>query len=278
MKTRFAIVEGHRQEAEPGLKAKCPLCDQAMIAKCGEHRLWHWAHRKNRNCDTWWKPETEWHRNWKDKFPKKWQEIIHHSEVDEKHIADVKTDSGVVLEFQHSYLRREERESREKFYRNMVWVVDGLRRLRDRSRFFDFLGNASFESPEPTTFKIIDTYGECALLRDWIGSKVPVFFDFGDYSDERDLRHLRFDTPVLWLMYPGSSKGIAYISPVLKTVLLEACLEGHLLNLHYEPVTKRTIGPSVTVSRVQRTHRSRRPMSFQQYLARQQMARRRFRL
>ena len=42
------------------------------------------------------------------------------------HIADVKTDRGIVIEFQHSFLHRNERESREKFYQNMVWVVDGL--------------------------------------------------------------------------------------------------------------------------------------------------------
>jgi hypothetical protein len=35
----------------------------------------------------------------------------------------VKTRTGVVLEFQHSFLHSDERQSREKFYPKMVWVV-----------------------------------------------------------------------------------------------------------------------------------------------------------
>jgi hypothetical protein len=43
---------------------------------------------------------------------KSWQEIVHRSDSGEKHIADVKTDHGWVIEFQHSYLNPEERRSR----------------------------------------------------------------------------------------------------------------------------------------------------------------------
>src|SRR5262249_46405857 len=127
---KFALVEGERREAKPGLSGKCPIHGHAMIAKCGEYRVNHWAHRANCTCDHWWEPETEWHRAWKNQFPEGWQEIIHQSqsEAGERHIADVKTESGAVIEFQHSFLRRDERESREKFYRKLVWVVDGLRR------------------------------------------------------------------------------------------------------------------------------------------------------
>src|SRR5262245_33578258 len=108
---RFAVVEGERREAQPGLAAECQVCGHAMIPKCGEYRVWHWAHKGTRTCDPWWESETEWHRAWKNHFPKDWQEIIRWSEDGEKHIADVMTESGIVLEFQHSYLRREEREA-----------------------------------------------------------------------------------------------------------------------------------------------------------------------
>jgi hypothetical protein len=67
-----------------------------MIAKCGQIRVWHWAHRAIRTCDPWWEPETKWHRDWKNQFPEDWQERIHKSEAGERHIADVKTDFGVV--------------------------------------------------------------------------------------------------------------------------------------------------------------------------------------
>jgi competence protein CoiA len=74
-----------------------------MVAKCGEVRAPHWAHRSRRECDHWWEPETEWHRAWKNAFPEEWQEIVHWAEDGEKHIADVKTGRGWVIEFQHSY-------------------------------------------------------------------------------------------------------------------------------------------------------------------------------
>jgi hypothetical protein len=113
-----------------------------MIAKCGEHNVWHWAHRGTRTCDPWWE-QTEWHLAWKNQFPEDWQEKPHRSQDGEMHIADVKTDRGVVIEFQHSHLDREERESRENFYQKIVWVVDGLRRVLDKSRFFELLARAS---------------------------------------------------------------------------------------------------------------------------------------
>jgi hypothetical protein len=50
--------------------------------------------------------ETEWHRAWKDQFPPEWQEIVHLAGDGERHIADVKTGDGWVIEFQHSYITR----------------------------------------------------------------------------------------------------------------------------------------------------------------------------
>jgi hypothetical protein len=106
-----------------------------MVAKCGEERIWHWAHQGTRTCDSWWEPETEWHRAWKGKFPIAWQEVIHPAENGEKHIADVKTDHGWVIEFQYSFIKPDERRSRNAFYPKLVWVVNGTRRKRDRAQF-----------------------------------------------------------------------------------------------------------------------------------------------
>src|SRR5262245_49311923 len=117
---KIALVDGNRLEARPGLSGKCPYCQSAMIAKCGERRVWHWAHRGVLKCDHWWENETEWHRNWKNNFPVEWQEVIHTAENGEKHIADVKTASGRIVEFQHSHLEPVERRSREAFYEPML--------------------------------------------------------------------------------------------------------------------------------------------------------------
>jgi competence CoiA-like predicted nuclease len=43
------------------------------------------------------------------------------------HRADVHTDRGVTIEFQNSFLSIEELESREKFYAQLKWVVNGLK-------------------------------------------------------------------------------------------------------------------------------------------------------
>ena len=56
--------------------------------------------------------------DWKKCFPEEWQEVVHFAEDGEKHIADVKTPSGLVIEFQHSAIKPEEQLSREGFYKN----------------------------------------------------------------------------------------------------------------------------------------------------------------
>ena len=132
---KFALIEGRRREAQPNLLGQCPSCERPMVAKCGEERIWHWAHQGTRTCDSWWEPETEWHRAWKGKFPIAWQEVIHPAENGEKHIADVKTDHGWVIEFQYSFIKPDERRSRNAFYPKLVWVVNGTRRKRDRAQF-----------------------------------------------------------------------------------------------------------------------------------------------
>ena len=235
---KFAVVEGERREAQPGLSGKCQVCGDAMIAKCGQHRVWHWAHRGTRTCDPWWESETEWHRAWKNHFPENWQEDIHQSEGGEKHIADVKTESGVVLEFQHSFLRQDEREARENFYPRMVWVVDGRRRARDWARFFASFSSAIIVNLEPPI--VLFSSNEGALLRDWQASRVSVYFDFGD-SEPGDTR--RFDTPTLWRLNPCGRNGMAYLSPVAKTLFLDAHLKGLRFDEMYTEAVERACGP-----------------------------------
>ena len=98
---RFALVDDKREEARPGLEGLCPYCRQKVIAKCGDLRIHHWAHYNNRRkCDCWWESETEWHRSWKNEFPEEWQEVVLIDETSgERHIADVQTEHGVVIEF-----------------------------------------------------------------------------------------------------------------------------------------------------------------------------------
>lgn len=122
----LALVDGVRTRPQPELMGVCPACGQAAIAKCGSQLMWHWAHKGKRHCDPWWENETEWHRNWKSHFPDRMHEVVLFDErTGEKHIADLKTDRGMVIEIQHSAMSIEELRSREAFYKHMIWIVDG---------------------------------------------------------------------------------------------------------------------------------------------------------
>ena len=206
---KFAIVNGQRQEARSNLSGECPGCGRPMVARCGEIRVRHWAHKGRRLCDPWWENETEWHRAWKDQFPADWQEIVHTAEDGERHIADVKTDHGWAIEFQYSYLKPEDRRSRDTFYPKLIWVVDGTRRKRDRAQLLNAweqgvpVGPMGRNSPVRRAF-----LDECALLREWAGSNAPVFFDLGEM--ER-----------LWWLFGKSANGSAYLHPFSRAQFIE---------------------------------------------------------
>lgn len=175
---RFALVNDELQEAKPGLSGKCKCCGHLTTAKCGRVKIWHWAHSGKRICDTWWENESEWHRSWKNYFPTDWQEFIHHDSNGERHIADIKTSQGYILEFQHSYLNSEERKKRTEFYGKVAWVVDGTRRLRDKKQFLEMMERTRSLCVNPDV-KIVCAV-EGALFSEWHDTQAPVFFDFGE--------------------------------------------------------------------------------------------------
>jgi competence protein CoiA len=122
---QLALVNDKKLEAFSGGRGKCPVCSVETIAKCGPRIMHHWAHHRIRDCDPWWENETVWHRDWKNQFPLECREVSHVAEDGEIHRADVKTPTGIVIEIQHSTMTDAERISREEFYQNLVWVVDG---------------------------------------------------------------------------------------------------------------------------------------------------------
>ncbi len=203
---KFALVNGQRQTAQPELRGICPECEQPVIARCGEIRVEHWAHKVRSNCNNRWETEGPWHRNWKGQFPDDWQEIVHYAEDGERHIADVKTAHGYVIEFQHSYIKPEERRSREASYPKLVWVVDGLRRTRDKYRFLKTWEEGDRVRANSPVRRVWS--GEGALLRDWAGSRVHVFFDLGDEQ-------------ALWWLSPISDDWWAYVARISRAEFIE---------------------------------------------------------
>jgi len=215
---RFALVNDLRCEASPEVIAFCPGCSQPMMAKCGTQRVWHWAHRGNRNCDPWWEPETMWHRSWKNHFPPGWQEVIRRDEAGEKHIADVMTENGLVIEFQHSHLPTQEKAAREAFHRNMAWVVDGTRLKKDEPRFIE--GRRHFRLPPvPLKGVFITSSPEYSFPRTWLNRAMPVCFDFEGIGTSSDMS--RPNRGLLWCLLPERVEGQAIIAAVSRDTFLD---------------------------------------------------------
>lgn len=229
---KFALVNGGKVEASKGAKGQCPSCGSELIAKCGELKVNHWAHKGNRNCDPWWENETEWHRSWKNNFPIEWQEVVHFDESGEKHIADVKTPNGWTLEFQHSFLNPEERHSRNIFYQKLVWVVDGTRRKTDKKQFQSMLDDSI---REPTNVPILRALfpDKGRLIREWHNNNALVFFDFeeGEYTDQS----------MLWFLFPKMPSSGVYLSPFSRKNFIELQVNNEfdeLLNNMIHPINK----------------------------------------
>ena len=96
---KFALVDGQRLEAQPHLSGVCRTCGRPVVAKCGEIRIWHWAHQGERLCDPWGENETEWHRAWKGRFPESWQEVVHQADTVGNRLKEVQDASQDLAKF-----------------------------------------------------------------------------------------------------------------------------------------------------------------------------------
>ena len=263
---KFALVNGQRQEAGPNLLGRCPACDHAMVAKCGEVRIWHWAHQGRRVCDPWWENETEWHRAWKGQFPDSWQEVVHTAEDGTRHIADLRTQRGWVIEFQHSYIRPDERRARQAFYAKLIWVVHGTRRKRDAKQLSMALNEGALIFANLPVWRV--SSDGCALLRDWAGSDAPVFFDFGDQR--------------LWWLIASRPDGQTFVGRYARSDFIEVH-RGAITQVapNFDEYVQNLIGLITDYEAHARAQALRaavpQPLpGFQQYLARQNSRRRRF--
>jgi competence protein CoiA len=223
---RFALIDNKRLEAQPKQEGLCPNCSQPVIAKCGKQKIWHWAHRSITSCDSWWEPETEWHRTWKNNYPADWQEISLFDEgTGEKHIADVRTVHNLVIEFQHSHIEPQERTSREQFYKNVVWVIDGTRLKRDYPRFLKgkkncFENTIFYNTDNPKIFRV--DFIDWCFPSAWLESSVPVIFDFrgdGSMNDSEGLRN------TLYCLFPQIGR-YARVAEISRKAFINATTSG----------------------------------------------------
>lgn len=221
---RFAIVNGQKTEPKPRLKGACPNCRGEMIARCGRLKVWHWAHKGKPLCDQWWENETEWHREWKNHFPIEWQECcLRNRSTGEKHIVKVRAKSGLVIEFQHSYLNSEEQEAREGFYKKMVWVVDGSRLKRDFPRF---LKEVKHFEPSHMPGVFLASYPEECFQVAWTTRSVAVFFDFEGVPEHRPDNAEKS----VWCLMPDRVPGRSVVIALKQKDFVEAVQHGNLVN------------------------------------------------
>lgn len=113
----WANFEGDKIRATPNSIGYCAGCGTKLTPRCGLNNKWHWAHPP-KTCDPWYEPESKWHINWKNLFPKEQQEVRM-----EDHRADIKG-KNYVVELQHSPISTDEIYERENFYRDMIWIFD----------------------------------------------------------------------------------------------------------------------------------------------------------
>jgi hypothetical protein len=164
--------DGHRIAAAPGNKATCPMCKTTVISKCGQIKIWHWAHQSTRDCDAWYEPESDWHYAWKEFAGLENTEKTIVDDHGTKHRADIKFDN-MVVELQHSQLPVSEVQAREEFYGQMIWILDG-----------STIGKFSFERWKSTTGRIY--YKLRGIKKKWIlAITKPLFFHFDILHVER---------------------------------------------------------------------------------------------
>lgn len=133
--------------------------------------------------DAWALPDSTWNLKWKMKFPKELVEISIQGDQ-EKHVGDVRTNTGTVLKFQGRNLTEDQIKQREAFFGQMVWVFRAekwdIELNFNPTRFRDTEGrdrqlpkNDAFEWVKYTARYPKSVFEVC---------KMPVFLDFGDDS------------------------------------------------------------------------------------------------
>jgi competence protein CoiA len=169
---QYSSVNGQKSLPFPKGKGICEICDSVTIAKCGKKIMWHWAHKTKKDCDLWWENETEWHREWKEQFPEKFREVVHKCKMTgEKHRADIKSDNGIILEIQNSPISLDELQSREKFYKNLIWIVNGEKFIKRFTIFSNLLPNPNSKEFEDIVFVATSNHNSCTMF--WRLSENP---------------------------------------------------------------------------------------------------------
>ena len=180
----FAILDDKKTEPIPNTYAQCPFCGEKVMSKCGEIKVWHWAHIKGKGCDSWYEPETYWHRYWKLTFGDDNSEIKI-TKDDSWHVADILTKENVVIELQNSPIQKNTIRIREDFYgERMIWLINGIK-FKDRFYIKDYDNRLNWCGQEHYNYKHREgkkLFKWVYPRKSWQNVQRPTFIDFGDQS------------------------------------------------------------------------------------------------
>jgi hypothetical protein len=127
---KYSIFNGQLVTACSDLKVfkksgyHCPTCGDDVVLASGEVNVTHFRHKTTKKCEEYGK--TDWHKAWQNHFPNNAEITIVRDGVTRR--ADLcfgQGDNRYFVEFQYSYMSRDEIQARERFYRNLVWVAYG---------------------------------------------------------------------------------------------------------------------------------------------------------
>ncbi|MCB9283158.1 MAG: hypothetical protein H6563_03715 [Lewinellaceae bacterium] len=180
----WAFVNKEKVEASPKTKGLCPLCENQVFSRCGEINSWHWAHYKGEGCDNWYEPESFWHLHWKRTFGKDNAEVVIEKEY-KKHIADIFTKEGVVIELQNSPIQSQVITERESFYGSkMLWLINGDTfkenfEIHEGAETFGIYRHFPEYRKSIKGIKPSHRFNWKWSRRSWKAAERPIFVDFG---------------------------------------------------------------------------------------------------
>lgn len=128
--------KAERIRATKNAIAICPECNESLIPKCGDIKIWHWAHKHESNC--WYSshPMTLFHLAWQDLALKQGYDVeVNFKDESGKiiHRADILKKDNRIVEIQHSNISSKEMIKRCEFYKTKQLLVDWI--IDDNERY-----------------------------------------------------------------------------------------------------------------------------------------------
>ena len=190
---KYAIFNNRFVTASRSRKgAICPLCKANVIPKCGEIRIHHWSHKKGTMCDSWREADSQWRHRWLERFEDCEIEPVIEN-VDQRHFADIRTKNGTLILLRRKLLGNEDMLKMERFFRNLVWIVD----VKKQNGLYGSFQKAFDKGTVRHLFR--NAYSaSCECWGSWEWSRVPVVFDFSGMGH-------KLSRKFLWCLIPQES-------------------------------------------------------------------------